>query len=394
MKKWLNKNIIALGLVSLFSDMGHEMVAAILPTFLLSIGGTPAILGFIEGVADAAVSFMKIGAGWASDFMGKRKPFAVVGYAIATVGVASYYFAYSWIFVFYSRVLTRLGKGVRDPARDALLVESTEPAYYGRAFGLQRSMDTLGAILGPLLAFILLGYFAERTIFLWGAIPLIISVFIMVCCVQEQPIHKTTHTLLVSLQRLPTSFLHYLGAVGTFGLGKFSASLLILRAAQLLTPSQGALTATLLSILLYAVYNVVYAATSLPAGYIADFWNKRYLLSIGYVINACAAVGFMYAPESILYCVCMFALAGLSIGITDALERSIAADLLPADARATGYGVFAAVTGIGAFVSSTLVGVLWTYVSPALGFGYAALFSLAGAILVMITASHAKKLNK
>lgn len=132
---WLNRNIFAMGLTSFFSDFGHEMATAILPAFLVSVGGSAALLGVIEGLADASISFMKLFSGWYSDYIGKRKPFAVIGYLLTAVGVGSFALAFSWPQVLISRVVAWLGRGTREPPRDALLVDSTLPQYYGRVFG-------------------------------------------------------------------------------------------------------------------------------------------------------------------------------------------------------------------------------------------------------------------
>lgn len=168
---WLTRNIAALGIVSFFSDISSEMATAILPIFLVSIGGTAATLGIIEGVSDASISLMKIWAGWYSDAIGKRKPFATVGYILTAIGVGLFSVTFNWYQVLAARLVSWLGKGVREPARDALMVESTQPQYYGRMFGFHRMMDTLGAIIGPLMAFMLIKFMPLRSIFLIALIP-------------------------------------------------------------------------------------------------------------------------------------------------------------------------------------------------------------------------------
>ncbi len=379
--KWLNRNIFAMGLTSFFSDFGHEMATAILPAFLVSVGGSAALLGFVEGIADASISFMKLFSGWYSDYIGKRKPFAVIGYLLTAVGIGSFTLAFSWPQVLLSRVVAWLGRGTREPPRDALLVDSTQPQYYGRVFGFHRGMDTLGAIIGPAMAFFLIKIMPLRSIFLIALIPSVLSFLTIALLVKERKRILTHHDhFVVSLKNLPTNFRLFLVAVGIFGLGNFADSLLILRATQLLTPVNGAIVAGSLAILLYTLHNVLYAACSFPIGSLTDKVGKKSLLIFGYFLTGVTSLGFIFNSSSLLFLGLLFLLAGIAIAITDALERTVAADLLPENLRGTGYGTLAAVNGIGDFVSSTAVGFLWAMISPLAGFGYGAVFTIAGAV--------------
>ena len=229
-----------MGLTSFFSDFGHEMATAILPVFLVFVGGSAALLGLIEGIADASVSFMKLLSGWYSDFIGKRKPFAVIGYFLTAIGVGSFTLASSWIHILISRITAWAGRGAREPARDALLVDSTEPVYYGRVFGFHRGMDTLGAIVGPALAFFLMKSISLRSIFLVALIPSILAFLTIAFFVKEKRrANNNQRRLIGSIKLLPSKFRLFLVAVGIFGLGNFADSLLILRVTQLLTPVKG-----------------------------------------------------------------------------------------------------------------------------------------------------------
>ena len=384
--KWLNRNIFAMSLTSFFSDFGHEMATAILPAFLISVGGSAALLGVIEGVADAGVSFMKLLSGWYSDYIGKRKPFAVIGYFLTAVGVGSFFLAFSWIQVLISRVIAWLGRGIREPARDALLVDSTEPKYYGRVFGFHRGMDTLGAIIGPALVFLLIKSMPLRSIFLVALIPSILSFLIITLFVKER--NKISNDppmrLIGSIKMLPSKFRFFLVAVGIFGLGNFADSLLILRATQLLTPVKGVIVAGSLAILLYTLHNVFYAVFSFPIGAAADRIGKKKLLSLGYFLTGVTSLGFIFNTANLVYLGLFFLLAGIAIAITDALERTVAADLLPERLRGTGYGTLATINGIGDLGSSTVVGFLWTAISPVAGFGYGAIMTILGGLLLAI----------
>ena len=381
--KWLNRNIFAMGLTSFFSDFGHEMATAILPAFLVSLGGSAALLGVIEGIADASISGMKLLSGWYSDYIGKRKPFAVIGYLLTAIGVGSFSLAFSWPHVLLSRVIAWLGRGTREPPRDAMLADSTRPEYYGRVFGFHRGMDTLGAIAGPAIAFVLIKSLALRSIFLVALIPSALAFLTIALLVKEtrKDSHERAH-FLVSMKGLPRNFRFFLIAVGVFGLGNFADSMLILRATELLSPASGAVIAGSLAILLYTIHNVFYAALSFPIGVLADKFGKRKVLVFGYLLTGLSSVGFIFSIGNIFYLGLLFVVAGIAIAITDAMERTVAADLLPENLRGTGYGTLATVNGIGDFASSSVVGLLWTAVSPTAGFGYGAALMVAGAVLL------------
>jgi len=381
--KWLNRNIFAMGLTSFFSDFGHEMATAILPAFLVSVGGSAALLGIIEGIADASTSGMKLLSGWYSDYIGKRKPFAVIGYLLTAIGVGSFSLAVSWPHVLLSRVIAWLGRGTREPPRDAMLADSTRPEYYGRVFGFHRGMDTLGAIAGPAIAFVLIKSLALRSIFLVALIPSALAFLTIAILVKEtrKGSHERAH-FLVSMKGLPRNFRFFLIAVGVFGLGNFADSMLILRATELLSPASGAVIAGSLAILLYTIHNVFYAALSFPIGVLADKFGKRKILVFGYLLTGLSSVGFIFSIGNLFYLGLLFVVAGIAIAITDAMERTVAADLLPENLRGTGYGTLATVNGIGDFASSSVVGLLWTAVSPTAGFGYGAALMVAGAVLL------------
>jgi len=381
--KWLNRNIFAMGLTSFFSDFGHEMATAILPAFLVSVGGSAALLGVIEGIADASVSGMKLLSGWYSDYIGRRKPFAVIGYFLTAVGVGAFSLAFSWPHVLLSRVVAWLGRGTREAPRDAMLADSTKPEYYGRVFGFHRGMDTLGAVAGPALAFFLIRGMALRSIFLVALIPSVLAFLTIAVLVKDVRKGNGERTrFLVSIRKLPRNFRFFLIAVGVFGLGNFADSMLILRATELLSPVNGAVIAGSLAILLYTIHNVFYAVLSFPIGVLADKVGKRKILVFGYLLTGLSAVGFIFTIGNLFYLGLLFVVAGIAIAITDALERTVAADLLPENLRGTGYGTLATVNGIGDFASSSVVGLLWTAISPRAGFGYGAGLCIVGAVLL------------
>jgi len=382
-----------MGLTSLLSDLGHESATAVLPAFLSTIGASAVALGVIEGVADAVASFIKLGAGWYSDRVGQRKPITVAGYALTGVSTGVFALAWSWPLVLVARAIGWFGRGIRGPLRDAMLSESVSQEDTGKAFGFHRAGDTLGAILGPLLAVLVIGYLESapltdpswpfRVVFVLTLIPGVGSAFAFALMVKEKR-RPANHALRfwASLQSLPRSYKRFLIGVGIFGLGDFAHTLLILRATELLTPQFGVTYAAQLAALLYTARNIFYALASYPIGALSDVIGRRGLLAVGYFASAVMCIGFLLPVASFWYLLVLFALAGTYIAVEDALEGAIAADLLPPEVRGLGYGVLGTVNGLGDLCSSIIVGLLWTHATSAAGFGYATALSLAGAFVI------------
>jgi MFS family permease len=382
--KWLTRSIFGIGLTSLFSDMGHEMTTAILPMFLATIGGTAATLGLIEGVADASSSFVKLWMGWYSDRVGKRKPIATVGYVITALK-GLFAFTTNWYQVLFIRVFAWMGRGARGPVRDAMMADMLEPEYYGRAFGFHTAMDTLGAVIGPAIALALVGILSYRHIFLISFIPGFLSVAAFVFMVKEKKMkHDGKVEFWKNMKGLPLNFRLFTFSVGIFGLGNFAHTLLILRATQILTPQYGKTAAASAAIGLYTLHNILYAGSAYPAGILSERFGKRTLLGIGYFLFALMCLGFILEPPKLWAMLILFILAGVYIALVDSMERALAGDLLPGNLRGTGYGVLAMVNGVGDFVSSFVVGLLWARVSPAAGFIYAGSLTLVGGIVLFM----------
>ena len=391
-KNWLNRNVVGMTLASFFSDTGHEAATSILPLFLISIGAPPFALGTIEGVADAISSFVKLGAGWFSDRIGRRKPIAVLGYLLTGMSTGLFALTTIWPQVLLIRTVGWFGRGIRGPVRDAMLAESVPAEARGRAFGFHRAGDTLGAIIGPLMALALISLLAGREatqvtyrqIFLITLIPGLLSALTFALLVKERlrPANPNG-SLFQAVRDLPASFKMYLVGVGVFGAGDFAHSLLTLRAAQILTPSMGASRAGQVAIALYVLHNILYAAMSYPIGALADRVGKRGLLALGYGLAAIMGIGWIFAVPSVWMLGLLFALGGTFIAAEDALEGALAADLLPDEnVRGTGFGVLATVNGLGDFLSSVIVGLLWTAFNPAAGFIYATVLCATGAIVI------------
>ncbi len=384
---WLNRTVLGVGLTSLFSDWSHEIATAILPAFLATIGAGPAWLGAIEGIADGLSSFTKLGAGHYTDRWKKRKPIALFGYAFTALATASFAFATHAYYVLFGRAAAWLGRGVRSPAKKALLAADVAPEAYGRAFGLERLMDTVGAIAGPLTALWLLQvtHNSYRTVFLWTLLPGMIAVASFWLLVRERPIERREkQSFLTGLRNLPSTYRRFLLAVGIFGSGDYSHTLLILFAARMLTPAHGAGRAASMAVGLYTLHNVFSAGSSYLSGWISDHVKHRKLvLSAGYALAGITAILLMFAPSTFWPLVLIFILAGLYVGTEEALEDSLAAELIPKEQHGMAFGTLAAINAGGDFLSSLLVGFLWSAVSIQAAFALPAALSFLGALLVL-----------
>jgi MFS family permease len=384
-KGWLNRNILGMGLASLFSDWSHEMATAVLPVFLSTVLGAPAFaLGVIEGVADGISTLFEIGSGWYSDRIGKRKGLAILGYAITASSQATFALAGSWWHVLFGRTVGWIGWSIRSPVRDALLTESTTPETISRAFAFHRTLDTLGAILGPLTAALLVAHVSLRTIFVVSLIPGLCAVLAIVFLVKEQPLQKNDSAPWASIKALPRDFRKFLLPVGLFGISNFAPTLLILRAQDLLIPSLGTVAAAAFAIGLYTFSNIVYALVAYPIGALADRLSKRVILSIGFALFGLLCLGFLIADGQKWILVVLFALSGIYTAIIESSQPALASTLMHEDQHGTGFGLMSAVDGLGDFLSSITMGVLWTLVSPNAGFAAAGILALVSAAMLGI----------
>jgi len=379
-----NRTVIGIGLTSFLSDLCHEMATALLPVFLVSLGASAAVLGVIEGVSDALSSFAKWPGGWFADRTGIRKPIGMIGYGLTTLAIGSFAWARSWVDVLVGRTIAWIGRGIRTPVRDTLMAESVEPSWYGRAFGFERTLDTLGAIAGPLVALWLVRWIPIRRIFLITLIPGLLAVvtFGLAVCA-KRAIPNRSLTLHGSWKGLPATFKRYLVAVGVFGFGDFAHTLLVLHAVQLLTPHWGAAYAGAMGVGLYGLHNMAYAVSCLASGYLADAKDKGRVLAVGYLSSAVMCIGFLMPIVTPWYLGILFIIGGAFVGVEETLEKAVAADLLPAQLRGSGFGILATVNGVGDFASSVIVGLLWQAFHPSLGFLLSGILSVIGAWLIL-----------
>jgi MFS family permease len=379
-KNWLNPTVIGASLTSFLSDFGHETVTVMLPSFLASLGAPAYALGLIEGVSDGLSSFAKLLSGYYSDKLGRRKEIAAVGYLATGIFPAFVALASSWPMVLVARALAWSGRGARGPPKDAILSSAVEEKDLGKAFGFHRTADTLGAIIGPLIAFVLVSSMSLRDIFWLAVIPGTLAAVVFWLLVKERrgAPSKEKKGIVVSLAGLPDRFKKFLYAVGVFGMADFSHTLLILFAVTQLTPSMGFTQATATGILLFGLRNIVYAIMCYPFGALGDRFGKRKLLAVGYSIAVLTFIGFIFAPPDPAVYAVLFALAGTFIAAEDTLENAVAGELVEKERRALGYGALATVNGAGDFVSSLVVGILWSLSGFAAGFAFSAVVGAFG----------------
>lgn len=386
-RHWWNRTVIGAGITSALGDVCYETTTVILPGFLAVLGIPAAVLGIIEGIADMVASFTKMLAGFIADKLGHRKLLVLVGYSLTPVGQMLIALAVGWPLLLMGRVVSWFGKGLRGPLRDAIVIQSISSKTRGRAFGFHRAMDTTGAVLGPLLGVALLGWAQAKTwqdasgpfrLVLWlSVIPGFFAVLAFLTLVRD-PAHSPNPALrfFTSLRGLPSRFKRYLCAVGVFGIGDFSHSLLILAATQLLTPAHGVVRAAQIAGLLYVGRNVVQVVASYPIGVCADKFGSLPVLIVGYSLGVTTATltaaAFYFEVGSMPLLAGIFVIAGLYMAVQEALESTVTAGLIDEETLGTSLGALGTVNGTAKFISSAAIGVLWTVVSPVFSFGLAA----------------------
>jgi MFS family permease len=356
------RSIWALGFVSLFMDMSSEMIHALLPLYMVTVLGTSVLtVGIIEGIAEATASITKIFSGVISDWLGKRKLLAVIGYGLAAFTKPVFPLASSVSWIVTARFVDRIGKGIRGAPRDALVADLAPPELRGASFGLRQSMDTVGAFIGPLLAMGLMLLWANdfRMVFWVAVIPAFISFALMAFAVEEPATRGDAKKSKLTFRdgaRLPTTFWVVVAGAGVLTLARFSEAFLILRA-------QNVGLSLALAPLILVVMNIVYALAATPAGIIADRMGRRGILltGIGCLIGADLVLAFASNIWSALAGVVLW---GLHMGLTQGLLATMVADVAPTDLRGTAFGLFNFVIGIAMLIASVIAGGLWDWAGP------------------------------
>jgi len=385
-KFYFNRNVVAMGLVSFFNDVASEMIYPIIPIFLSTVLGAPAtVIGLIEGIAESTASLLKTVSGWLSDKFKKRKIFVTFGYSFSAISKIILGVATTWPLVLVARFIDRFGKGTRTSARDALILESVTPQTRGRAFGFHRALDSLGAVIGPLLALAMIYFFKYnfRLIFLLAFIPAFIGVILLLLFVKEiqkknNPIsqeQKEKAKFQFKWSDLNFDFKFFIAISIIFSIGNSSDAFLILRSQNL------GLTATA-TVTAYVLYNLAYSLFSYPAGAIADKIGTKKVLIAGFFLFALVYL-FFGLIKNPFYIWLLFPLYGVYIALTDGISRAYISDTVPVEKSGTAFGIYQTAVGICVFFSSLLAGVLWNFFSPAAPFLFGALTSFIAVLLFL-----------
>jgi MFS family permease len=377
----LHKNVFFSGLVSLFMDISSEMIYPLVPLFLTEVlGTTKTAVGIIEGVAESTASILKVFSGWLSDFLGRRKLLMGIGYGVSVLSRPIIAGAASWGEVLTARFIDRVGKGVRTAPRDAIIAASTEGLLPGRAFGLHRAMDTVGAIIGPALSAVLLVVFLLdlRLIFLFAAVPGTIAVALIVLFIKEKRrarpwLLKVPH---LSLTHFNAPFRRYILVIVIFSLGNISEAFIILRARDLGIQKE-------LVPIVYLLFNIIYATSSMPFGMAADKVGVKKMVLLGLLLYSAIFAGFAAAREA-LHIWLLFSLYGVYKGMSDGTQRAYIAELAGPEVSGTAFGIFHSAVGLLLLPASIIGGVLWDSIGPEATFLYSASLALLSVLIFVL----------
>jgi MFS family permease len=377
----LTRNVFFTGLVSFFMDISSEMIYPLVPLFLTSVlGVNKSVIGLIEGVAESTASLLKVFSGWVSDRIGRRKGLMIIGYGISVLSRPIIATANIWQQVFASRFTDRLGKGIRTAPRDAIIAESTKPTHLARAFSFHRSMDTMGAVVGPALAIFFLGMFNNnyRKIFWLSMAPGIIAVLVIIVFIREKRKNLPSHAERprLTLKHFSWKAKFFIIIATLFALGNSSDVFLILRAGQVGVP-------TLMIPAVYLLFNLVYSLSAIPAGIAADKFGRKRVILLGFVLFAVLYYGFAVAETSAAIWA-LFGLYGLFMGLTEGIQKAFLAAIIPQDFKATAFGVYGTCVGMAMLPASLIGGLLWDHVSPSATFYFGSITATLAAVLFAI----------
>ena len=377
----LGRNIYVSGLVSFFMDIGSEMIYPLVPLFLAnSLGVSKSAIGLIEGVTESTASILKVFSGYLSDRIGNRKWLMVAGYGLSTLTRPIVALATTWHNVFTFRFFDRFGKGIRGAPRDALIAESTEKEFLGRAFSFHRSLDTMGAVVGPALAFFFLGILSNdyRMVFWLSIIPGAIAVLLIIFFIREtkKPPAELSERPKLTLKHFDWRFKFFVLIAAIFALGNSSDVFLILRAEQKGIPA-------IMIPVVYLLFNLVYSLSAIPAGIAADRFGKKRVILTGFVLFALLYYGFAVAADATAIWI-LFGFYGVFMGLTEGIQKAFLATIIPQQFKATAFGVYNTIVGIAMLPASLIGGWLWDHVSPSATFYFGAITASLSAILFII----------
>jgi len=394
----LSQNVLALSLVSLLNDTSSEIIYPLLPAFLaLTLGASPFAIGLIEGIAESVASLLKLFSGYLSDKLGNRKLPVFVGYGLAAITRPFLSFASSWPQVLVVRVCDRIGKGVRGAPRDALIASSVPVETRGFAFGFNRAADNLGAVFGPIAAFLLLSWMAADSnhptakeyqhVFLYASVPVVIGLFVIGFLVKEKHVSPNgvngSQPIKFSLNQFDSNFKRYLAVVALFTLSNSTDAFLLLRA------QQAGISPPLLPIL-WMVLNISKVVSSLIGGHLSDTMGRRKLILAGWTVYALVYAGFAFVTSA-WQAWALFVIYGVYFGLTEGVEKALVADMVTDEKRGTAYGFYNLAFGITVLPASLLFGLLWNGFGAPTAFLVSSSISIIAALMFLTISTQAKR---
>ena len=373
-----SKNIFYVGITSFLTDTSTKMVYSVMPLFLLSIGASKTTLSVIEGIAESTAALVKTLSGFRSDKIGRNKPFMLIGYAITTVITPFYALVVAPVQVLYLRFIERIGKGIRTAPRDSLVAGSANDNEMGKSFGFHKALDNSGAIVGPLLAFLLLQLFPSdfRKIFLIGVIPAFLGILTLLFFIKEARKPKENLYKKFRLRDFPKRYYLLLTIFFLFTLGNSTDALLIVKASEV-GVKVGFIP------LVYLIFNVVSVLFSIPLGALSDRIGREKILIFGYLVYSLVYFGFGYSTQ-ISSIIILFAIYGLYSASTDGIQKAFVSDFLDQNKEGTGLGIYNALLGITLLPASIIAGLLYDKVNSSVPFYFGATTALLSAVLMLI----------
>lgn len=385
----LPRNVVAIGLVSLLNDASSEIIYPLLPVFLASsLGASARVIGTIEGLAESISSLLKLFAGYLSDRLAKRKFLVVAGYSLASIARPLLAFAHSWSQVLAIRLTDRVGKGIRTAPRDAMIADTVSVEQRGLAFGFHRAMDHGGAVIGPLVGYVLVLIFVAKAssptasefskIFLAASVPALIAVMVAIFFMRESPVHATPQSQVtkLSLRGFDSNFKRFLLVLALFTLSNSSDSFLILRA------TESGVSVAMVP-LLWAAHHASKVLSSLLGGDLSDRLGRKRLIVAGWVLYAAVYAGFAFATNKASLWI-LFLIYGIYFGLAEGAEKALVADLVRPEQRGTAYGLYNLAFGVTVFPASFLMGMIWDWKGPAVAFLVSAVMGATAAVLLLI----------
>jgi len=374
----VNKNIFFTGLTSFLTDTSAKMVYSVMPMFLLSIGASKTSLSLIEGIAESTAALIKSLSGFWSDKIGKNKPFMLIGYGLSALIMPLYAFVFSPLQVLYLRFVERVGKGIRTAPRDSLVAGSVTNGETGKSFGVQKAMDNMGAILGPLLAFTLLIFYPEnyKLIFIFSAIPGLLGILVLIFGIREAKKQDQHLLKKFRFKDFPKKFYLFLAIIFVFTLGNSTDALLLVKANEV-----GVKVAFIP--LVYLISSIVSVLLAIPMGTLSDKIGKEKLLIGGFLIYALVYFGFGITKNlNIIFM--LFAMYGLYSAMTDGIQKAFVSDIIDKNKKGTGLGIYNALLGITLLPASLIAGILYDHVNSSVPFYFGACTAVLSAILLIL----------